>query len=101
MYKFFLRFYNQTDANVEECVAKLKETSKAILGHEYDNDGKSVNFGLAPSHTVRLKFINERTAEQTMMNNPTMRDIYMQYANGTGAPATFEERQPKSAVWQH
>lgn len=101
MYKFFLRFYNQTDANVEECVARLKQKSKAILGHTYETDGKSMNFGRVPSHTVMLKFINEQTAEQTMMNNPTMRDIYMQYANGTGLPGTFEERQPKSAVWQH
>jgi hypothetical protein len=101
MYKFSLRFYNQTDDKVEECVAKLKQNSKAILGHTYENNGRSMNFGMVPSHTVMLKFINERTAEQTMMSNQTMRDIYMQYANGTGLPGTFEERQPTNPVWQH
>lgn len=100
MYKFFLRFYDQTDQQVEECVTKLKQKSKAILGHTYEPDGKSMNFGKVPSHTVMLKFINEQTANQTMMNNAEMRDIYMQYASGT-LPATFNERSPKSAVWQH
>ena len=101
MYNFFLRFYNQTDDQVEECVAKLKAKSKMILGHTVGQDGKSVNFSTAPSHTVQLKFINEQSASATMVGNDEMREIYMQYANGTGLPGSFEQRRPGEAVFKH
>jgi hypothetical protein len=101
MYNFFLRFYDQTDEKVEECVAKLKTKSKCILGHKVENNGQSMNWGKAPSHTVNLKFINERTATSVMVGNKTMQDIYMQYANGGGEPTTFNQRGPGQAVWQH
>lgn len=101
MFKFFLRFYNQTDEAVEECVAKLKAEVPMILGHTYSDDKTSTNFHTAPSHVVLLKFINERTADAAMMGNAKTRDIYMQYANGGSEKTTFEQRAPGQAVWRH
>lgn len=95
---FFLRFYGQTDAGVEECVAKLKSANPKIIGHRFGDTNLSVNFAMRPSHTVHLIFAPGD--EDSMVGNDACRIIYMEYATPDGKGA-FNQRMPGQSVFSH
>jgi len=96
--EFFLRFYNQTDTGVAECVEKLMSANPRIVGYRFDTPKlRTSPFGGVPSHEVRLQFATDADAE-AMMGNPQMRDIYRAYA-APNMKSTFVEKRPGDAAY--
>lgn len=98
-YRFSLRFYDQIDEQVEECIGKLKDANPLIRAHEMEAPKNSMNMGTKPSHQAFLLFDSESDAE-TMMSNKATRDIYMQYA-APKQKVEFHERKPGDLAFAH
>lgn len=99
MYRFFIRFYNQTDAEVAKCIDELKAAQPLIQDHIVEPGKQGMNWHQMPSHEVYLLFADKATAEQAMVGNDVTRDIYLRYA-APGQSATFNQRAPGMPVFR-
>lgn len=98
MYEFSLRFYGQTQENVDKCVAEMKAINPDIKGHT-DAPIIGMNLGITPSHCIYLLFDNEMIAAKMMRNQPVI-GIYQKYMNATEHAGTFERRKVGQPAWR-
>ena len=97
--EFFMRFYDQSTENVEECVAKIKEINPDILSHRITNATlRATPWNPSPSHEVRLVFADEETAGK-MSSNKQAIEIYHSYA-APNHNTTFVNRNPGDAAYR-
>lgn len=89
-YRFSLRFYDQTDAKVAECITRIKQENPLVLGHEQENPKLSMS-GVTPSHQIYLLFSDQKAAE-SMVGNDLLQGIYMAYAS-PGRDSEFSLRR--------
>jgi len=103
--EMFLRFYNQTDEKIDECIEKLKQNATGLINVEKQPLTLSVN-PLLPqgNHTeVKLTFDTPQN-EKSFHDDTKNHQIYMQYCTGKELkkyPQHFELREEKDLVFNH
>lgn len=94
---FFLRFYDQTDEAVEECIEKIKQAKPYVIGHEMKVPKTSMN-PFKPSHEVDLIAGSEADL-QRIARSATIRTIYDQYASRKHKHDGVKLRNPGQAAF--
>lgn len=101
----FLRFYNQTDDKINECVNKLKQNATGLIKVEKKQLTLSVNPFLPQGRHIQVDFtFDTQKKEKTFYDNIKNQQIYMQYCTGKELekyPQHFELREEKDLVFNH
>jgi hypothetical protein len=98
----FLRFYNQSQEKIDECIKKLRKYANGLKQVKKSSLTQSVNIMLPEGKNTQVDFEFE-TAEQeeNFYKNSECQKIYMEYASGNKLPCTFIPRKPKDMAFIH
>lgn len=96
---FFLRFYEQTDGKVAECIDQMKAAEPRIAGHSFDSRGVSMNIGMSPTHCVYLHFQSEADRDSAY-RNPEIQRLYRKYASGGKQKGSVVQRKPGQVAFR-
>ena len=82
-YHFSLRFYQQTEDKVRQCIAEMQAATYYVPQEFTIEPGSvSTNFGHKPSHQAYL-ICTEKKQYDRIASSKTLREIYLRYASGT------------------
>ena len=101
----FLRFYNQTEEKIDECIDKLKQNAIGLLKVEKQPLTVSVNPILPQGKhiEINLKF-DTKENERVFYKDERNQQIYMQYCTGKKLkeyPPHLELRKAKDLGFYH
>jgi uncharacterized protein (DUF1330 family) len=81
MISMFLRFYNQTDENIDRCIEELRGRGNKITKVTKKPLTQSYNVMVPEGkHTEVLIYFSTKTEVDAFYNDPTNKEIYDKYA---------------------
>jgi len=101
MEEMFLRFYDQSESKIDECIEKIKQVNNKITRIKKKPLMQSCNFYLPPgNHTQVWLYFDTEDDLNEAYNDVRIQKIYNEYASGEKMPlGEFQKRKKIDLGW--